>query len=235
MTLLFYNLIGFEGQWLQVNQEGVLDGQNVKAKKVNTTPLKEDRIEQLEKPLTITISAIARVFTNRLAWRSGLQGWRHSARCFQNSATPRLLAERWIFIQEAAKTRRCLLSTICMQVVLLPGIPPIQVCLPHKVVRALKTWRWFIGPITLQGSHAWGLFARRLLQLYPGRLQQIQDLSWKEKAAKVPLLFLWKKKCMIQNLQVVRAIVVRWGSILIRLLGWITIRFGQNGELQLRR
>ena len=66
-TLLFYNLIGFEGQWLPVNQEGVLDGQNVKAKKVNTTPLKEDRIEQLEKPLTITISAIARVFTNRLA------------------------------------------------------------------------------------------------------------------------------------------------------------------------
>jgi len=54
------------------------------------------------------------------------------------------------------------------EVVLLPGIPPIQVCIPHKV-----------------GSHAWGVFARHLLHLYPQRLEAIQQLNWKERADKV--------------------------------------------------
>ena len=36
-----------------------------------------------------------------------------------------------------------------------------------------------------QGSHAWGVFARHLLQLYPQRLEAIQQLNWKERADKV--------------------------------------------------
>ena len=40
---------------------------------------------------------------------------------------------------------------------------------------------------SLQGSHAWGVFARRLVELYPDRLRAIQHLGWRERADKVIL------------------------------------------------
>ena len=84
----------------------------------------------------------------------------------------------------------------------------------------------------LQGSHAWGLFARQLLRVYPpaaaARLQDVQRIGWKERAAKVQYakpFFLWEivwfnnlqenlflRNCVIPHFQVVRAIVVRWAS-----------------------
>ena len=42
---------------------------------------------------------------------------------------------------------------------------------------------------SLQGSHAWGVFARRLVELYPDRLRAIQHLGWRERASKVMLSF----------------------------------------------
>ena len=42
-----------------------------------------------------------------------------------------------------------------------------------------------LSVMDLQGSHAWGVFARQLLHLYPSRLQAIQQLNWKERAEKV--------------------------------------------------
>ena len=42
---------------------------------------------------------------------------------------------------------------------------------------------------SLQGSHAWGVFARRLVELYPDRLRAIQHLGWRERAGKVMLSF----------------------------------------------
>ena len=84
----------------------------------------------------------------------------------------------------------------------------------------------------LQGSHAWGLFARQLLRIYPAsatsQLQDLQGLGWKERAGKVqyskPFLSmiqqsarkLFKEIVWFHNphFQVVRAIVVRWAFIL---------------------
>ena len=97
----------------------------------------------------------------------------------------------------------------------------------------------------LQGSHAWGVFARQLVRIYPSsRLQDIQHLTWKERAgqvqsarklykkimvqqsARIPSLKIhfmidqsaiksfFKEIIWIQHLQVVRAIVVRWAFIL---------------------
>ena len=60
---------------------------------------------------------------------------------------------------------------------------------------------------SLQGSHAWGVFARRLVELYPDRLRAIQHLGWRERAGKVMLCHL--RICFSQSFQVVRAIVVR--------------------------
>ena len=39
---------------------------------------------------------------------------------------------------------------------LLPGNPPVSVCIPHKV-----------------GSHAWGQFAQKLAALYPERTRRL--------------------------------------------------------------
>ena len=57
-----------------------------------------------------------------------------------------------------------------VETVLLPGDPPVQVCIPHKAV----------GPPSpdttspVQGSHAWGQFSRALAQLYPERTKALQ-------------------------------------------------------------
>ena len=42
---------------------------------------------------------------------------------------------------------------------------------------------------SLQGSHAWGVFARRLVELYPDRLRAIKHLGWRERVGKVMLSF----------------------------------------------
>lgn len=52
-----------------------------------------------------------------------------------------------------------------VEVVLLPGDPPVTVCIPHKV-----------------GSHAWGVFSRHLADLYPSRTERLRGMGWKERA-----------------------------------------------------
>jgi len=51
------------------------------------------------------------------------------------------------------------------ETVLLPGSPPVSVCIPHKV-----------------GSHAWGEFSRALAKLYPQRMEKLQAIEWKSRA-----------------------------------------------------
>ena len=52
-----------------------------------------------------------------------------------------------------------------VETVLLPGEPPVTVCIPHKV-----------------GSHAWGVFSRKLAEIYPQRIQFLQSVNWKKRA-----------------------------------------------------
>ena len=60
-----------------------------------------------------------------------------------------------------------------VETVLLPGQPPVTVCVPHKV-----------------GSHAWGKFSRRLTSLYPERMKRLESSSWTKRAA-------WVKKAVV--------------------------------------
>ena len=53
-----------------------------------------------------------------------------------------------------------------VEVVLLPGDPPVTVCIPHKV-----------------GSHAWGVFSRQLAELYPARVERLRAMPWRRRAA----------------------------------------------------
>ena len=53
------------------------------------------------------------------------------------------------------------------EVVLLPGNPPVTVCIPHKV-----------------GSHAWGVFSRQLADLYPARMEKLRGLDWRTRAGR---------------------------------------------------
>ena len=53
-----------------------------------------------------------------------------------------------------------------VEVVLLPGDPPVTVCIPHKV-----------------GSHAWGDFSRQLEELYPSRMERLRSMDWKTRMA----------------------------------------------------
>ena len=53
------------------------------------------------------------------------------------------------------------------EVVLLPGTPPVTVCIPHKV-----------------GSHAWGVFSRQLADLYPARMEKLRGLDWRTRAGR---------------------------------------------------
>ena len=53
-----------------------------------------------------------------------------------------------------------------VEVVLLPGDPPVTVCIPHKV-----------------GSHAWGDFSRQLEGLYPSRMERLRSMDWKTRMA----------------------------------------------------
>ena len=55
-----------------------------------------------------------------------------------------------------------------VETVLLPGSPPVSVCIPHKV-----------------GSHAWGQFSRSLAKLYPDRMEKLQSMDWRSRAAVV--------------------------------------------------
>ena len=52
-----------------------------------------------------------------------------------------------------------------VETVLLPGEPPVTVCIPHKV-----------------GSHAWGVFSRKLAEIYPQRIQFLQSMNWRKRA-----------------------------------------------------
>ena len=54
-----------------------------------------------------------------------------------------------------------------VEVVLLPGTPPVTVCIPHKV-----------------GSHAWGVFSRQLADLYPARMEKLRGLDWRTRAGR---------------------------------------------------
>ena len=54
-----------------------------------------------------------------------------------------------------------------VEVVLLPGTPPVTVCIPHKV-----------------GSHAWGVFSRHLADLYPARMEKLRGLDWRTRAGR---------------------------------------------------
>jgi hypothetical protein len=59
-----------------------------------------------------------------------------------------------------------------VETVLLPGSPPVSVCIPHKV-----------------GSHAWGEFSRALAKLYPDRMEKLQSMNWRSRAAIVKKVF----------------------------------------------
>ena len=52
-----------------------------------------------------------------------------------------------------------------VETVLLPGDPPVTVCIPHKV-----------------SSHAWGVFARELEKIYPQRINKLRSLNWTERS-----------------------------------------------------
>ena len=54
-----------------------------------------------------------------------------------------------------------------VEVVLLPGNPPVTVCIPHKV-----------------GSHAWGVFSRQLAELYPERMSKLRAMDWRTRAGR---------------------------------------------------
>ena len=54
-----------------------------------------------------------------------------------------------------------------VEVVLLPGTPPVTVCVPHKV-----------------GSHAWGVFSRQLAELYPARMSKLRAMNWRTRAGR---------------------------------------------------
>ena len=54
-----------------------------------------------------------------------------------------------------------------VEVVLLPGEPPVTVCIPHKV-----------------GSHAWGVFSRQLADLYPARMETLRAMDWRTRAGR---------------------------------------------------
>ena len=54
-----------------------------------------------------------------------------------------------------------------VEVVLLPGTPPVTVCIPHKV-----------------GSHAWGVFSRQLAELYPERMSKLRAMDWRTRAGR---------------------------------------------------
>ena len=58
------------------------------------------------------------------------------------------------------------LSKTNLLAVLLPGNPPVSVCIPHKV-----------------GSHAWGEFARKLAALYPERTRRLGAATWRQRAS----------------------------------------------------
>ena len=63
-----------------------------------------------------------------------------------------------------------------VETVLLPGSPPVSVCIPHKV-----------------GSHAWGQFSRALARIYPHRMETLQAMEWRTRAAMV------KKVVVVRN------------------------------------
>ena len=63
-----------------------------------------------------------------------------------------------------------------VETVLLPGSLPFSVCIPHKV-----------------GSHAWGEFSRSLAKLYPDRMEKLQSMDWRSRAAIV------KKVVVVRN------------------------------------
>ena len=63
-----------------------------------------------------------------------------------------------------------------VETVLLPGSPPVTVCIPHKV-----------------GSHAWGQFSRDLARIYPHRMETLQAMDWRTRAAMV------KKVVVVRN------------------------------------
>ena len=63
-----------------------------------------------------------------------------------------------------------------VETVLLPGSPPVSVCIPHKV-----------------GSHAWGQFSRALARIYPHRMETLQAMDWRTRAAMV------KKVVVVRN------------------------------------
>ena len=48
---------------------------------------------------------------------------------------------------------------------IIEGNPALSVCIPHKV-----------------GSHAWGVFARRLEELYPWRINRLRSMTWQQRS-----------------------------------------------------
>ena len=66
--------------------------------------------------------------------------------------------------------------SICIAL-LLRSSPPVSVCIPHKV-----------------GSHAWGQFSRALARIYPHRMETLQAMDWRTRAAMV------KKVVVVRNL-----------------------------------
>jgi len=55
-----------------------------------------------------------------------------------------------------------------VETVLLPGDPPVTVCIPHKV-----------------GSHAWGEFSRYLAEQYPKRMDYLKSFNWTSRSSLV--------------------------------------------------
>ena len=108
--------------------------------------------------------------------------------------------------------------SLTLQVVLLPGIPPIQVCIPHKVVSCQTLIYW-------QGFRLWWIF--RVLThgvfLHATCYTSILD-DWKQSnnstGKRGPTRCLQENKKnflrshMVQILQVVRVIVIRWAFFL---------------------
>ena len=155
----------------------------------------------------------------KIAWSCALQEWRQLASHSRNLKNcPQVSARRWTDCDLSLELQREKDSQepkiICSESKIFYLLHRWSYCLgPHRSKCAYLTKWWVENPdpcmdfdglalhgshtiyhtlphtTSLQGSHAWGVFARRLVELYPDRLRAIQHLGWRERADKVMLSF----------------------------------------------